>query len=77
MTSIVVWECSLMCMCMVTLLSMRFCVFICVYSCMYLLNCILIDCLYYWSLVDYVSVVIVSREFALQILEWNNLNLQA
>ena len=50
--SIIVWGCTLICMCMVTLLFMRFCVLICVYmySCMYLFNCIFIDCLYYWSL---------------------------
>ena len=53
-TSINVRECTWMCMCMVTLMFTGFCVFISVYmySCMYLLNCIVIDCLYYmyWSL---------------------------
>ena len=59
---------------MVTLLSMRFCAFICVYmySCMYLLNCIFIDCLYYWSLLTmyYCVLWICSAHFGI-----NNLNL--
>ena len=70
---IIVWECTLMCMCMVTLLSMRFYVFICVYmySCMYLLNCIFIDCLYYWSLLTmyYCFLWICSANFGIKQLE--------
>ena len=71
--SIIVWECTLMCMRMVTLLSMRFCVFICVYmySFMYLLNCIFIDCLYYWSLLTiyYCFLWICSANFGIKQLE--------
>ena len=72
-SSIIVWGRTLICMCMVTLLSMRFCVFICVYmySCMYLLNCIFIDCLYYWSLLTmyYCFLWICSENFGIKQLE--------
>ena len=72
-TSIIVLGCTLVCMCMVTLLYMRCCVLIYVYmySCMYLLNCIFIDCLYYWSLLTmyYCFLWICSANFGIKQLE--------